>query len=164
MTNTTAALGTGLGGQFSALPTLAANTDGIVCSYQNPAGGINQTPRRLLITRVRIQGAVSTVLAGGPVVYGYSLAYGHTNVSMATTESASFATGTAKAPRRIPLGWEAYAANAAVGVIGQSVDIDLQAPVVVNPGEFIAITAKNIGTVTTTGVITFLVSIGGVWF
>jgi hypothetical protein len=37
MTNTTAALGSGLGGQFAAQPTLAANTDGIVCSYQNPA-------------------------------------------------------------------------------------------------------------------------------
>ena len=36
MTNTTAALGTGLGGQFSALPTLAVNTDGIICSYLNP--------------------------------------------------------------------------------------------------------------------------------
>ena len=38
MTNTTAALGSGLGGQFSALPTLALNTDGIVQSYQVPLG------------------------------------------------------------------------------------------------------------------------------
>jgi hypothetical protein len=30
MTNTTAALGSGLGGQFSALPTLAVNNDGII--------------------------------------------------------------------------------------------------------------------------------------
>lgn len=38
MTNTTAALGSGLGGQFSALPTLAVGTDGIVSSYQVPVG------------------------------------------------------------------------------------------------------------------------------
>ena len=38
MTNTTAALGSGLGGQFSALPTLAVSTDGIVSSFQVPLG------------------------------------------------------------------------------------------------------------------------------
>lgn len=38
MTNTTAALGSGLGGQFSALPTLAIGTDGILQSYQVPLG------------------------------------------------------------------------------------------------------------------------------
>ena len=164
MTNTTAALGTGLGGQFSALPTLAVGTDGIVCSYQNPVGGINQTPRRLLITRVRIQGAVTTILAGGPVLYAYSVAYGHTNVSVATAETGSFVTATAKAARRIPLGYETFAATAAVGTIGGGVDLDLKAPIVVNPGEFFAVCAKNLGVVTTTGVITFSVSVGGVWF
>ena len=38
MTNTTAALGSGLGGQFAALPTLAISTDGILSSYQVPVG------------------------------------------------------------------------------------------------------------------------------
>lgn len=38
MTNTTAALGVGLGGQFTTQPTLAAGTDGIVSSYQVPVG------------------------------------------------------------------------------------------------------------------------------
>jgi len=158
MTNTTAALGTGLGGQFSALPTLAAGTDGIVCSYQNPAGTVNQSPRTLVVRGIRIQGAVTTVLAGGPVVYAYSLAYGHTAVSLATTETASFATATTKAPRRIPLGIESFAATAAVGAIGSGVYVPFAAPVVINPGEFVAVTAKNFGTVTTTGVITFLVT------
>lgn len=158
MTNTTAALGSGLGGQFSALPTLAANTDGIVCSYQNPAGSVNQTPRTLIIKGVRVQGAVTTVLAGNatPVIYAYSVAYGHTAVSLATAEAVA-----AKAPTRVPLGYESYAAAAALGTLGQGVTVDFKTPLVVNPGEFIALVAKNVGVVTTTGVITFLVNFTG---
>jgi hypothetical protein len=158
MTNTTAALGSGLGGQFAALPTLAANTDGILCSFQNPAGTTVLPGRNLVITGVRIQGAVTTVLVGNatPVIYAYSLAFGHTAVSLATAEAA----GT-KAPRRVALGYESYAAAAAVGSLGQGVAMSFAAPVVVNPGEFIAIAAKNVGVVTTTGVITFLVTFDG---
>ena len=160
MTNTTAALGVGLGGQFASLPTLAANTDGIVCSYQNPVGTVNQTPRTLYITGMRISSMVTTVLAGGPVQNVYSLAFGHTNVSLATSEAVA-----AKAARRIPLGMETFALNAAVGTIGTpgGITIPFETPVVVNPGEFIALAAKNVGVVTTTGVITYLVSFNGYW-
>jgi hypothetical protein len=167
MTNTTAALGTGLGGQFSALPTLAAGTDGILCSYQNPAGGINQTPRTFVCTGIKLQGVVTTVLAGNatPVVYAFSLAYGHTAVSMATAESGSFVTATAKAPRRIPIGFESFGAAAALGTLGSTggVMISFAAPIAINPGEFIAICAKNLGVVTTTGVVTYAVAFDGYW-
>lgn len=167
MTNTTAALGSGLGGQFSALPTLAAGTDGILCSYQVPAGTINIRPRTLVIRGVRIQGAVTTVLAGNatPVIYAFALAYGHTAVSAATAEGASFSTNTSKATRRVPLGYESYAAAAALGTLGSAngVYMAFNAPIVVNPGEFVAILAKNLGVVTTTGVITFLVSFDSYW-
>lgn len=157
MTNTTAALGTGLGGQFDIQPTLAANTDGILCSYQNPAGGVSQTPRTIFITGVRIQGMVTTILVGGPVQYAYSLAYGHTAVSMATAEGAN-----AKAPRRVPLGWEVYPATAAVDTIGSAgIYLPFNSPIAVNPGEFIAIVAKNVGTVTSAGVISVLVTFDG---
>lgn len=154
MTNTTAALGTGLGGQFSVLPTLAVGTDGIVCDYTNPAGSTIQTPRSKVITGIRIQGAVTTALVGNatPLVYAYSAAYGHTAVSLATAESA-----TAKAPRRVPLGFESFGAAAALGTLGGGVSIKLDAPIVVAPGEHIAICAKNLGAATATGVITFLV-------
>ncbi len=155
MTNTTAALGAGLGGQFTTTPTLAANTDGIVCSYQNPAGSVSQTPRVMRIRGVKIQGIVSAALTGGPVLYEYTLAFGHTAVSLATAETGSFVTATAKAPRRIFLGWEIFAATAAIGVLGSAgVTMQFNEPVYVNPGEFVAITAKNIGTVTSAGTIT----------
>ncbi len=160
MTNTTAALGVGLGGQFSALPTLAAGTDGIIQSYQVPAGSATQPPRSLVIRGIKIQSVVTTVLVGNatPVIYALSLAFGHTAVSMTTAETGSFVTATAKAPRRIPLGIQVFAAAAALGTLGGDVTVKFDAPIVVNPGEFVATCGKNLGVVTTTGVVTFLVT------
>lgn len=167
MTNTTAAIGVGLGGQFSVLPTLAAGTDGILCSYPVPAGTVNIRPRTLMIRGVKIHGCVTTVLAGNatPVIYAFTLAYGHTAVSAATSEGASFSTATTKIPRRIPLGFESYAAAAALGTMGSTggVYMPFAAPIAVNPNEFVAVLAKNLGVVTTTGVITFYVSFDSYW-
>ena len=160
MTNTTAALGTGLGGQFAALPTLAAGTDGIVCSYLNPAATAAIPGKTLYIRGIKVHGGVTTVLAGGPVLYAYSLAYGHTVLSLATAEAAGV-----KAPRRVPLGYETFAATAAVGTMGSQGGcyLSLNAPIAINPGEYVQLVAKNLGTVTTTGVITFQVSFDAYW-
>lgn len=158
LTNTTAAAGSGLGGQFSVQPTLGAGTDGILCSYQNPVASVTQTPRLLYVTGVRIQGLVTTALTGGPVLYAYSLAFGHTAVTMATAESLGSGT---KAPRRIALGYETYVVTAAVGALGQGVQLKFDTPITINPGEFIAICAKNLGTVTSAGVICVQVTFDG---
>lgn len=162
LTNTTAAF-TGLGGIVAVLPTLTANNDGKLITYQNPTPTINLTGRNLYLTRVTLNGAVSVVLAGGAVIYAFALAVGHTNTSLATTESASFATGTTHAPRIMPIGMQSYAVNAAVGTIGGGIDINFDTPICVRPGEFVDIIARNIGTVTTTGAITFTISVGGYW-
>lgn len=160
MTNTTAALGVGLGGQFSALPTLAVPTTGIVCSYQNPVPTTIITGKQLVITGVKIESVVTTVLAGNatPVIYALGIAYGHTAVSLATAEAAS-----TKAPRTIPLGIQTFAAAAAVGSVGQVINVKFDRAIPVYPGEFVAVTAKNMGAVTTTGVITFLVTYDYGW-
>jgi hypothetical protein len=160
MTNTTAALGSGLGGQFSALPTLAVPTTGILCSYQNPVPTTILTGKQLVITGVKIESVVTTVLAGNatPVIYALGIAYGHTAVSLATAEGAS-----TKAPRAIPLGIQTFAAAAAVGSVGQVVIVKFDRALPVYPGEFVAVTAKNMGAVTTTGVVTFLVTYDYGW-
>lgn len=157
MTNTTAALTAGFGGQFTHTGALAAGTDGILQSYQNPAGTINQIPRSILIKGVWIQSAVSATITGGPMLMAYSLAFGHTNVSLATAETGTFVTATTKAPRRIALGFETIAATSATGVIGAGVYRTFSVPIVINPGEFVAICAKNLGTVMSGGTITSLV-------
>jgi hypothetical protein len=158
-TNTTAALGSGLGGQFWETDTLAANTDGIICSYQNPAGTATAPGRNLYITRVRVQSYIQTALTGGGYVAQWSLAYGHTAVSLATTDGA----GT-KAPRRIPLGVQALTAGQAASTLcGDPVEGDLQVPIVVYPGEFIQTVKKKVGTAPSAGVVAHVISFGGYW-
>lgn len=167
-TNTTAALGTGLGGQFWETGTIAVNTDGVICSYQNPAGTIAVQGRRLVITGVHLSSYIQTVLAGGPLVIQWSLAFGHTAVSLATGESATFATGTTKAPRRIalPAFTQVVTAAQAVSTLvsqpgGTSIKFDN--PIYVNPGEFVALVAKKVGTVLTSGVIGHVVAFDYGW-
>jgi len=163
LTNTAAAF-VGLGGIAAALPTLAANSDGIVFSFQNPVPSVNIPGRNLIITGAKMQGAVSVILAGGPVIYAYAIAFGHTAVSLATAETGSFATGTTHAPRIVPLGIEAFPATAAVGTEGSGTAIlTFQSPIVVRPGEFVQLIARNIGTVTTTGAITLIGTVDSYW-
>lgn len=160
LTNTTAAApNIGLGGVVQVLPTLAAGTDGILLSYLNPVGSVTQPPKTLVVTGIAIDSAVTTILAGGPLVMVMGVAFGNTALSLATTESATFATNTTKAPRRVPLGMQCYPVTAAVGTTAQAIVLNFDSPISVNPGEYFQITARNLGTVTTTGAVAFVVSV-----
>lgn len=154
---------TGLGGIAAILPTFTANSDGIIFGYQNPASTINITGKNLVITGVKIQGAVSVIFAGGPVIYAYAIAYGNLAAGLATTETASFANNTTHAPRIVPIGMETYPVTSAVGTLGAGATISLQTPIVVRPGEFVQIIARNIGVVTTTGAITVVCTVDSYW-
>jgi len=151
-TTTTAALGSGLGGRFWETCTLAVNTDAIVMSYQVPAGAVATPGRRLVLRGIYLSSHVQTVIAGGPWVDEWFLAFGHTSVSLATTEAA-----TTKAPRRVMLPFtQPVTLNQAVStVVNQITDfVDFgDAPIFVNPGEFIQLCKRRIGTVGTSGVI-----------
>ena len=158
-TNTTAALGTGLGGQFWETDTLAANTDGIICSFSVPVGTSNYQARRLVIRGIGLTSHVQTALTGGGYVAQYSLAFGHTAVSLATGEASA-----AKAPRRIPLSafTQPVTSGQAVATIvsqpgGAFMDFG-DAPIYVNPGEFVALVKKKIGTAPSAGVIAHVVT------
>lgn len=156
-TNTTAALGTGLGGQFWETATLAVNTDGIICSYQVPPVSVNGTSRRLVIRGIYLTSHVQTAVTGAPYIAQYSLAYGHTAVSLATAEGAA-----SKAPRRIALPFTQVvtAAQAASTLVSQATTFcDLgDAPLFVNAGEFVQLVTKHIGTVATAGTIAHTVT------
>lgn len=158
-TNTTAALGVGLGGQFWETVSLAVNTDGIICSYQVPIASVNMAGRRLVIHGISLMSFVQTVVVGGPYIAQYSLAFGHTAISLATTESAI-----AKAPRRVPLANVTQSITAAQAVStmvnqpgGSFIDFG-DAPIYVNPGEFVQLVTKHIGTAGTTGTVAHVVT------
>jgi len=151
-TTTTAALGSGLGGTFWETVSLAANTDGIIMSYQVPVGTVNIPGRRLCLRGMYLSSYVQTVIVGGPYTAEYFLAFGHTAVSLATTEAA-----TTKAPRRIALPFvqQVTLAQAVQTTIAQTQTFcDFgDAPVYVNPGEFIQLCTRHIGTAGTTGTV-----------
>jgi hypothetical protein len=157
-TNTTAALGTGLGGQFWETDTLAVTTDGIICSYLNPAGSVAIPGRRLVINGVKIESFVQTALTGGGYNAVWSLAFGHNALSLATVEGIA-----TKAPRRIPLGNQAVASGAAALTALQTVQMTLNSPVVVNPGEYVACVKKKVGTAPSAGVIAHTITFDARW-
>jgi len=152
-----AAIGTGLGGQFAGLLQLTLGTDGIVCSFQVPnSNSINN--RNLYITGFTLQSVVQTAIATNPVILMYTLAFGSTAVSLATTESA-----TTKAPRRIPIGFDSFSSTAAVGTLGTLFNRTFNTPIFVQPSEYIQITAKNIasGLPATTSALLWVISFDG---
>jgi len=148
----TANLPGGLGGQAWETFTLAVNTDGILNSYQVPAAGANTTGKRLVITGIKLSSFVQTVLAGGPMNRIFTLAFGHTAVSLATAEAA-----TTKARRIVllPELTQTVTAAQAVNTIVSQINpvATFKNPIYVNPGEFVQLCVKHIGTVGTSGTI-----------
>lgn len=161
----TAANVTGLGGNGAINAAASAATDFIATSYQVPAGTINITARNLVITGVRISSMNNgAAVATTPTTLQWSIGFGHTAVSMATTESASFATGTTKAPRRIFLGYQSAAVGTAIGgLYSPDIVVDFtSAPIVVAPGQFINTHVKQIiGTATASQTICYTVTFMG---
>lgn len=152
----TANLPAGLGGQGLVTAAVAAAMDGIWGSYQVPAGTVNVQGRRLVIRGVYVDAVnLGAAVATTATTIQFSLAYGHTAVSLATGEAA-----TTKAARRIALGYITWPVGAAIGQAPQGgrLSIDLgDAPIFVNPAEFVALVGKFVaGTATASQTINFI--------
>jgi hypothetical protein len=152
----TANLPAGLGGQGTVTAAVAAATDGIWGSYQVPAGTTAVQGRRLALRGVTIDLVnLGAAVAGSATTIQFSLAFGHTAVSLATADGAA-----AKAPRRIALGYATWAVAAPIGSQPQHGPIVADfgdATVYVNPGEFVALVGKFVvGTATPSQVINFI--------
>ena len=152
----TANLPGGLGGQGIVTAAVAAATDGIWGSYQNPAGTAAVQGRRLVIRGVYVD-LVNTgaAVATTATTIQFSLAFGHTAVNLGTGEGVA-----AKAPRRVALGFATWPVGAAIGAgpQGGAIFRDFgDAPIFVNPGEFVALVGKFIvGTATASQTIWFV--------
>jgi hypothetical protein len=102
---------------------------------------------------------VQTVVVGGPYVCQYSLAFGHTAVSLVTAEAAA-----TKASRRVPLPaltqvvTAAQAVSTMVSQPGGAFQDFGDAPIFINPGEFVQLVGKHIGTAGTTGTVAHVVT------
>lgn len=151
----TANLPGGRGGQGAVIAAVAAATDGIWGSYQIPAGTVNIAGQRSVIRGVNLHLVnLGAAVATTATTIQFSLAYGHTAVSLATAEGAA-----TKAPRRIAIGIATWPVGAAIGATPTNGPIFLDlgdAPVFVNPGEYVQLVGKFlVGTATASQVIHF---------
>lgn len=152
----TANLPGGLGGQGAVTAAVAAATDGIWASYQVPAGTANVQGRRLVIRGVYVDAVnLGAAVATTATTIQFSLSFGNTSVSLATAEAVA-----AKASRRVPLGYMTWPIGAAIGAQPQTgrLAVDFgDAPIYVNPGEFVQLVGKFLaGTATASQVINFV--------
>jgi hypothetical protein len=159
-TNTTAALGAFLGGIFQMNAPATSATDVIVASYQNPLGGVNQTPRTIKLRGIKVDCVNSVVaVATTGTTFAVAVAWGGTALSLATAETGSFVTATAKARRIQPIGVISFPVGAAVGAQASGIQFDFEAPIVINPGEYVQVVAKILlGTATATEVFQWVIS------
>lgn len=159
-TNTTAALGAFLGGIFLMNAPATSATDLIVSSYLNPLGGVNQTPRTIKLRGMKVDCVNSVVaVATTATTFAVAVAWGGTALTLAQTETASFANNTVKARRIQPIGVITFPVGAAVGALGGTIQFDFEAPLVINPGEYAQVIAKPlIGTATATEVFQWIIS------
>lgn len=151
----TANLPSGLGGQGVVTAAAGGSTDGIWGSYQVPAGTVSVQGKRLKITGVVVD-AVNTgaAVATTSTTIQFSLAFGHTAVSLATAEAA-----TTKAARRVALGYLSWLVGAAIGAAPtqNNINVLFPEPIYVNSGEFVQLVGKFIvGTATASQTISFV--------
>ena len=159
-TNTTAALGAFLGGIFQMNAPATSATDVIIASYLNPLGGVNQTPRTIKLRGIKVD-CVNTVAAVATTAstFGVAVAWGSTTLTLATTETGSFVNNTAKQRRIQPVGVISFPVGSAVGAVSNPIQFDFEAPIVINPGEYIQVIAKIlVGTATATEVFQWIIS------
>ena len=159
-TNTTAALGAFLGGIFLMNAPATSATDVIIASYLNPVGGVAQTPRTMKLRGIKVDCVNSVVaVATTATVFAVAVAWGGSSLTLAATESTSFQTATTKLRRIQPIGVIAFPVAAAVGAAATGIQFDFEAPIVVNPGEYIQVVAKIlVGTATATEVFQWVIS------
>lgn len=98
------------------------------------------------------------MLTTGVIATAATIAYGHTSESLATTE-----TETSKAPRFLPLGTQSFPNAMPVGAQPKNIVFPLTAPVVVNPGEYFAVTARFPAGVGLMNISSFNIGIDSYW-
>lgn len=156
----TAAGYTTLGGQFQFVAVAGAETDYALFAYQVPVGSAAVPAKNLIVRGVRIDAyAMGAAIATTPTLLQWSMGVGSTAVTLATSDSATAGT---RAPRRLTLGVQSLPVASPIGYAANPVDINLDAPLLVEAGTFLHIILKMpVGTATASSIIRGVVSING---
>ena len=150
----TVTLATGLGGQ-AGITAAVPGIDGLVFNYTNPAGSVTQPPRNLTITGIKISAVnIGAAVATTPTTISWSLAFGGATANLAVADAVALTAATAKSFRRVPLGIQSWVIGAGIGQTAPDIYMPFTSPIVVHPGEMVALVAKFIqGTATASQVI-----------
>ena len=139
LSNTTAGYTT-LGGQWQFASVAGAETDYALFAYLNPAGTNAIPGKNLIIRGVRIETFnMGAVVATTPHLLQWGLGFGSSGVSLATTDSATAGTC---APRKITIGTQYLPIGAVIGQNTTPIDINLDAPEVIEPGTYFHVILK----------------------
>lgn len=159
LSNTAAGYGT-MGGRFLFAAPAGAETDYALFAFLNTAPTTGITGRNLVIRGVWIETFNAVVaVATTPTVLEWSLGVGSTAVSLATAEAAA-----TRAPRRISLGSQSFLVGALAGANSERCDVNMDAPVVVEPGTYLHIILRvPYGTATATELFRGCVGINAYW-
>lgn len=159
LSNTTAGYAT-LGGRFLFAAIAGAETDYALFAYLNPAPTTGITGRNLVIRGVWIETFNAVVaVATTPTVLEWSLGLGSTAVSLATVDAAA-----TRAPRRLSLGSQSFLVGALAGSNSERCDVNMDAPVVVEPGTYVHIILRvPYGTATATELFRGCVGFNAYW-
>jgi len=146
LSNTTASYAT-LGGKFLFAALAGSETDYALFSFLNPIPTVNLTGRNLVIRGVWVDTYNAVVaVATTPTILEWSLGVGSTAVSLATADAAA-----TRSPKRLALGVQSFLVGALAGAPAERIDINLDAPVVVEPGCYVHIILRvPYGTATAT--------------
>lgn len=149
-----------LGGIFVLPNTITVGeSDYPLFAWLNPATTTAVQGKNFVCTGIRVGEAFpagGTAITGGPLMLTYGIGWGATASSLATAESASFASPGTKAPRREVLGTQTLVQNADPRVdrlgIPDGFQVDFgSSPKVVYPGEYLHIILRITGTDQTAG-------------
>lgn len=103
--------------------------------------------------------AVATTATTFAVAIAWGAVQTNLAASLTGTETGSFANNTTKIRRIQSIGMISFPVGAAVGALGGTIQFDFEAPLVINPGEWLQVVAKVlVGTATGSEVFQWMIS------
>jgi hypothetical protein len=152
-----------LGGQWQYAAIASTENDYSLFAYQNPVANTVAPGKNLVIRGIRIETINTGAINNGttPTCIQWSLGVGATAITPATVDSDT--TGT-RSTRIIPLGTQTIPVSAPIGTRANVIDVNLDAPIVCEPGTYIQVYNRPyLGVATASQVIRGIVMFNGYW-
>jgi hypothetical protein len=155
----TAAGYTTLGGQFLFNAVAGAETDYALFGFLVPALTATNKGNTLIVRGITISTYSTGAAVGSDTILQWGVGFGSSAVSLATADAL---TGT-KAPRRIPVGIQKFAA-ATTNSVAENIFVKFSQPFPVNPSEYFHVILKMpLGAATASLTFRGTVTIDGTW-